>query len=226
MKNAIFTIMLVGFSVVAFAETTTSTETIFQEGTCYEKNEYCEFTDFRGQTHEYWFGSSMTSNPDENLYPTVPFYAGAVGNGVWCSDGLCVNANSEVIGIDPKWPAFADAYASQKSSATAPASAPVQQAAEIPYKFMNRDGRTPYGTIEHELLLVSLVDGLEVDSIVINDGTGGCGSFNRALLKKSRPTLDFGKVGLGKELGVKFRDDCHIVRVEVVTNMGSWTHSF
>lgn len=217
MKSVIAVIMLVSFAIAAYAGTTTSTNAAFSEGSCFEKNEYCEFTDFRGQSHEYWFGSSIKPT-EESLYQSVDFYVGKLGSGISCDGGLCTNDKNEVVGLDPKWPPFTSAFAKEKASA--PAEQPVQQATTIPYKLGMLEGN-PYSGNPLEqsprLQVISLVKGLIVEKVNINEGE--CVTWINPASGKNKISR------MGEAINIAIFH-CTLVKVDVTTNMGSWTHTF
>jgi hypothetical protein len=213
-------------SVIAYAGTTTTTETFFAEGDCFEKNQYCELIDFRGISHTYWFGDSI-DNPEESLYENVDFFVGGIGSGISCERGLCKNANNEVIGLDPKWPAFAGAVSSAGSIAPETASQPVvQQSAEPPYQLGSKVvdvGSRDYPIPQNKLIVVSKVNGLVIHRITVNGGNNKCMSFdeNKSMSGKKRSNLN-----MGDDISLPIPNVCNLFQIDIETNMGSWTHSF
>lgn len=214
MKNIIATIVLIGFAVVAYAGNSNPDEALFAEGTCYEQNGYCELTDFRGQTHEYEF---------VDLSKNVDIYSGPQTNGVSCSGPICTNAQNQVIGLNP---AYKDPYAGSSQQPQTTTQQPIQQASEPPYTLQSQHkttGNSSYQVHTNLLLIMSKVNGLKIKNVVINEGNVNCVQFGTksVLTGQEKTNIDMGEV-----MYVHVPTLCNFVKMEIETNMGSWTHSF
>lgn len=215
MKKVISVILMMAFAVCSYAANNSDpSKVFFKNGSCHDKNELCEFEDFNGKAYEFWFSGSI-EKPEESVFNYVPFYVGDRVEGILfikdgeigCDFGLCQNVKGEIVGLDPKWYAFSDAYANQNSTQQ-----PTQQSSEPPYKLSGIHGK--YGDYIFEV--ISKVNGLEVKAIIVNEGNCKVTPYGE---NKKEP------LKMGEEYKAWIFANCNVINITVVTNMGSWTHS-
>lgn len=217
MKN-LFIAMLCFMSMAVFAsENKDPNQTLYEEATCYAKNGYCEFSDFRGQSTEVEF---------DKMPATIDFYTGPLGvNGITCeaSSPICTNNKSEVVGLNPKFhDEYGNGFKDQSTGSSQPAQQPVEQAAELPYKITVEDVY-PYGINNplkmRAVKIVSIVSSLTVNKVTVNEGGCMLSSSNGDNAGTSK------QLSMGRDLTVKYFDGCTVVKIVVETNQGSWTHT-
>lgn len=217
MKN-VFIVILCFLSMAVFAsENKDPNQTLFQSAECFGKQGYCEFVDFRGNSSEPAF---------EEMPAIIDFYTGPIGtNGIVCevSSAVCKNGNSEVMGLNPNFKdEEGNSFKGQSTASSQAAQQPVQQAAEPPYRLSTIDGIDSINPMDRavKLVVTSIVSGLIVEEVVINEGS--CLGYSR---KKDQWRTTVPVLPMGKDIKIPM-PGCTPIKVVVNTNMGSWTHTF
>lgn len=124
-----------------------------------------------------------------------------------CIMEFCANDNGDVIGLNPEY------FSEQPAQ---------QQAAEPPYRLSMMDGVQSINPLDRavKLVVTSTVSGLIVEKIIVNQGE--CMGWDRKgdLIRSSKPQLK-----MGGDIRVPLMG-CTPIKVDIETNMGSWTHTF
>lgn len=107
------------------------------------------------------------------------------------------------------------------SQAKEPVQQPVQQASEPPYKMMVMDG-DPNGRYISDrypkLVIVATVNGVIIENVTMNEGACAEQYTNphKGEMRKSK---------MGRDIKLSLMN-CNPIKVDVVTDRGSWSHSF
>jgi hypothetical protein len=204
MKSIILSIVLTCMSVIADAETVSkSLSTDVLEVDCMPGSAICDLTMSDGRV------LSIEHGELKMYLEVVPNIKGSDDNPLFI-----YNDKFEIISLNPK----------TFGQDSAPTEQPAQQAAEPPYKIgedIINMGSRDYPIPQTRMLIISKVNGLVIQKVIVNGGNNSCSQFdeNTSPYGKSRNTLK-----MGDSFAVPIGKVCNLVQFQIITNMGSWTH--